>query len=80
MSTNLPLFVCYPSENFENTASKKKNTVVKNKLTKKSTSKPSKKVSKKNSKTSSKKNSLKPHSSHIKYTEQDILDVTKWQQ
>jgi hypothetical protein len=57
MSTN-SLFVCYPSENFENVVSEKK----------KATSKRSKKVS------------LKRHSSHNKYTAQDILDVTKWQQ
>lgn len=67
MSTN-SLFVCYPSENFENVSSEKKKAVVKNKLTSKSTSKSSKKVS------------SKPHSSHIKYTAQDIFDVTKWQQ
>lgn len=65
MSTNLPLFVCYPPENFENIVSEKK---IKNRLPKKSTLKSSKKLS------------SKPHSSHVKFTPQDILDVTKWQQ
>jgi len=64
MSTN-SLFVCYPPENFENIVSEKK---IKNRLPKKSTSKSSRKLL------------SKPHSSHVKFTLQDILDVTKWQQ
>jgi len=65
MSKNLPLFVCYPPEKFENIVGEKK---IKSRLPKKSTSKSSRKLL------------SKPHSSHVKFTLQDILDVTKWQQ